>query len=147
MADAVTTQTIFDSPQRVKVHWTNVSDGTGETNVKKLDISTLKVAAATSAGAAAAPLALDIEEVRWNMQGFTNVKITWDHTTDDTALVLAGSGYDDFRNNGDPRDAGTISALRDPRSTGGDGSILLTTVGAAAAATYDISVIFRKRPQ
>ena len=139
MADAVTTQTIFDTKTRIKVHWTNISDGTGELAVKKLDISTL------SASDGAAPASLDIESVRWNIQGMTSVRILWDHTTDDVAVVLFGSGYDDFRND-DQADDSTIPALRDPRSSGGDGSILLTTNGQVSGASYDITVTLRKRP-
>jgi hypothetical protein len=123
------------------VHWTNISDATGEVAVKKLDITTLL------ANDNLQPNSLDIEEVDWSIQGFASVRILWDHTIPDVALVLAaGSGYRDFRNNSDPLDDDGIRALNDPRSAGGTGSILVTTNGALAGATYDISVTFRKRP-
>jgi hypothetical protein len=146
MADAVTTQTIFNTPQRIKVHWTNISDSAGENGVKKLDITTLR------ANDGLQPNSLDIEEVSWSIQGFTSVRILWSHTTPDVALVLSpGSGYMDFRNNSDPLDDDGIRALNDPRSVGGDGSILVTTISTGGAfgvllATYDILITFRKRP-
>jgi hypothetical protein len=139
MADAVTTN-IVDSSGVIMAHLTNFSDGTGESAVIKVDKS------AYLATDGAEPASLDIEQVRWNVQGFTSVKIAWDHTTDDTALLLASSGYDDFRGEGGPRGTFLPKALPDPRSSGGTGDIVLTTTGAAANATYDITLWLRKSP-
>ena len=41
MADAVTSQTIIDTDKRAVIKLTNISDGTGESSVKKVDVSTL----------------------------------------------------------------------------------------------------------
>ena len=41
MADAVTSQTIIDGPKTAVLKFTNVSDGTGESAVKKVDVSAL----------------------------------------------------------------------------------------------------------
>ena len=41
MADAVTSQTIFDGDKKVIQKFTNISDGTGESEVKKVDVSAL----------------------------------------------------------------------------------------------------------
>ena len=41
MADAVTTQTIIDSERNCVMKFTNVSDGTGESAVAKVDVSEL----------------------------------------------------------------------------------------------------------
>lgn len=41
MADAVTTQTIQDGPSTAIFRFTNVSDGTGESAVAKIDVSAL----------------------------------------------------------------------------------------------------------
>lgn len=138
MADAVTNRTISDSADEIIVHLTNISDATGESAVVKIDKSTLT----TTDGAE--PNSLDILEVRWNIQGFTSVRILWDHTTDDTALVLSGSGYDDFRGSGYNV---ALKGLADPRSSGDTGDILLTTAGAFSGATYDITLRCRKSPQ
>ena len=41
MADAVTSQTIVDGERNCVMKFTNVSDGTGESAVKKVDVSAL----------------------------------------------------------------------------------------------------------
>ena len=43
MADAVATQTISDGAQHATFKFTNVSDGTGESAVTKIDVSGLTV--------------------------------------------------------------------------------------------------------
>lgn len=140
MADAVTSIVIADTATHHIIHLTNVSDGTGEAAVVKVDKSAIAVA-----GDGAEANSLDIEQCRWAIQGFTSVRILWDHTTDDTALVLCGNGYEDFRLDADSRGSlTTIPALNDPRTTGGTGDILLTTAGAVSGATYDITLFLRK---
>jgi hypothetical protein len=140
MADAVSSIVVADTTTHHIIHLTNISDGAGEAAVIKVDKSAIAVAAD---GAEAN--SLDIEQVRWAIQGFTSVRLLWDHTTDDVAMVLAGSGYEDFRLDADSRGSmTTIPALNDPRSTGGTGDILLTTAGAASGATYDITLFLRK---
>ena len=51
MADAVTSQTLAEGDKIAVVKLTNISDGTGESSVKKIDVSAL---ASNSAGAACA---------------------------------------------------------------------------------------------
>ena len=41
MADAVASQTILDGPKEVVMKFTNISDGTGESAVTKVDVSAL----------------------------------------------------------------------------------------------------------
>lgn len=135
MADAVTSNVLSNGQVYYGIHLTNISDATGESAVVKVDKSTLL------ASDGAEPASLDIVSARWSIHGFTSVRILWDHTTDDTALVLAGSGYDDFT--GFDVDA-TPKGLADPRSSGGTGDILLTTDGSLAGATYDITLWLKK---
>lgn len=146
MADAVTSNVIANTPKEYVIHLTCISDGTGETNVIKVDKSTLLDVNNVE------PAALDFERIRWNVQGFSSVVLKWDHTTDDTALVCGeGSGYDDFTGAGTTsdeqglRDFTRTSGLQDPLSAGGTGDILLTSNGAAAGATYDITIWLHKR--
>ena len=49
MADAVTSQTIQDGERVAVMRFTNVSDGTGESAVKKVDVSALNSIAAGTA--------------------------------------------------------------------------------------------------
>ena len=138
MADTTTNRTLSDDNYQVAVHLTALSDGTGEAAVIKIDKSAILKAIG---GAEAA--ALNISAVRWCIQGYTYITLLWDHTTDDVAMRLAGSGYEDFGGNGDPGE-NVRAPLKDPRSAGGAGDILLTSTGAASGATYDITLWCRK---
>ncbi len=138
MADAVTARVVLNTTYRYIVHLTNVSDGTGESAVIKADKSALVAPDGSE------PASLDIEWVRWNVQGFTSVRLLWDHDTDDAALVLSGSGYDDFQGRIDPTDYNEGASVKDPRTAGGTGDILLTTAGNVSGATYDITLGLRK---
>jgi hypothetical protein len=127
MADTVTTKVISTGPRYSVVHLTNISDGTGESLVTKVDISTLKLANGL------APTKTALVEVQWSIQGFSSVRLYWDHTTDDTMAVLGqGNGYMEF---------GTLGQLADPASAGGTGDILLTTATSVADASYDITLV------
>ena len=140
MADTVTTRVLLDSPQQYIVRLMSLSDGTGESAVSKVAKASIGLAAD---GAAAD--SLEIESVRWNIQGFACVTLLWDHTTDDVAYRLCGSGYDEpGQLAGLVRNMTTTPGATDPRSSGGTGDILLTTTGAAANASYDITLVLRK---
>ena len=130
MVDTVDTNSIFTGTRKITRKFTNISDGTGETSVVKVDISGL-----TGPNGVGAPTYTSIEKIEGNVQGFTSVRLHWDHTTDDEIAILGtGCYYGDWRDEG---------CLVDPRSTGGTGDILLTTAGAAAGATYDITMTIR----
>jgi len=127
MADVVSTQVIQKGPRYYIARFTNISDGTGESLVTKVDISTLDL------GDGTAPTKTSIKEIQYSIQGFTSVRLYWDHSTDDIIDVLAvGNGY---------REYGSLGFLNDPGSAGGTGNILLTTAGASATATYDITLV------
>ena len=130
MTDVVDTIVLANTVVKYSVRLTNVSDATGESAVVKVDKSTL------TGPTTAEPGSLALESVRWAIQGFTSVRLLWDHTTDDEIMVLSGNGYTDYRPTG---------GLRDPKSSGGTGDILLTTAGATSGATYDIELYFRKK--
>lgn len=129
MADTVNTNVLFNGTRRRVVQLTNVSDGTGESDVVKVDVSAL------TGPDGSAPTYIVIEEITWSIQGFTSVRLEFDATTDDEAVVLgAGNGYMNFVNAG---------GLKDPKSTGTTGDLLLTTAGAVSGATYDITLVVR----
>jgi hypothetical protein len=129
MVDTVDTQYIFTGSRRVKVKLTNISDGTGESGVVKIDLSTL------TGPNGSAPTSSVVETIEANIQGFSSVKLYWDHTSDDELAVL-GTGYSYF-------DWTDVGGFTDPGSTGGTGDIILTTTGASATATYDIVLTVR----
>jgi len=128
MADTVDTIVVFNGTRKKTLRLTNVSDATGESAVVKADISTYTGPDGT------APTKVVIEEIEWAIQGFTSVRLFWDHTTDDEIAVLTGVGSVSWKDFG---------GLVDPASSGGTGDIILTTAGAVSGATYDISITFR----
>ena len=129
MADTVDSLPIFSGTKRRVTRFTNVSDGTGESAVVKVDISTL-----IGPDGVNAPTYTAIDEIEWSIQGFTSVRLSWDHTTDDEIAVLSGVGSVSWKDFG-----GAI----DPKSSGGTGDIVFTTAGAVSGATYDISISYR----
>ncbi len=125
--DVVTTNVLFSGQQRYAARFTGISDGTGESNVIKIDISTLP----------GAPTRTAIEEASWDVQGWSYVKISWDHNTDDTADVFSGRGARSYKD---------VSYLFDPASTGGTGDILFTTGGSPTSGfSYDITLVIQLR--
>lgn len=129
MADTVDVKVVHNGTRRYVVHLTNISDGTGESVVVKVDVSTL------TGPNGIAPTYTAIEEIQWSIQGFTSVRLFWDATTDDEIAMLAsGNGYLNFR---------PVGGLVDPKSSGTVGDILLTTAGAVSGATYDITLVLR----
>lgn len=115
MADVVTSQ-LYDGARNVNLKLTNFSDGTGQAGVKVLDVTTLNPNPGTH---------LKLRRVRYSVTGMS-VRLQWEATTP-IDIVVIGSGEDilDFTNEyagGFPNNGGT----------GVTGSILLTTVGAAA---------------
>lgn len=154
MPDTVTTAQLYPPASTqaamVVVHWTGSSDGTGESGVKKLDITTLLNLLNKQPGG------LRIEQIRWAIQGYTSILIAWDRTAGaNTAMILAGSGYEDFRGMvskasgvGGVSDLIKLGGLPDPSAGNADnkGSLLLTSNGAVSGATYDITVWCRLEP-
>lgn len=127
MADTVTSQIIANGPRYHTVHLTGISDGTGETLVPKV------VLANCDLGNGVAASRSSVKEIQWSIQGFSSVRLFWDHTTDATIAVLAqGNGYAEY---------GALGMLSDPLVGNGTGDILLTSSGALAGATYDITLV------
>lgn len=123
MADTVDSLVMNNGPRNYIIRLTNVSDGTGESAVVKIDKSTLTDANGNEPGG------MTIKEIWYSIQGFSSVRLFWDHTTDDEIVVLApGNGY-----------LGR-SMLKDPKSAGDTGDVLLTTAGAVSGATYNILI-------
>ena len=130
MADTVTTQTIADtSGVKFVVKMTNLSDGTGETLVKKVDASELTFM--TEDGNR------KISKL-WFSVNTANpksaVELIWDGATNATAMFLSGQSHFDFRPSGDeiPNNATTPT-----------GDVLLSTKNFADGDSYTIIIEFR----
>ncbi|HAW76772.1 MAG TPA: hypothetical protein DCW74_13675 [Alteromonas australica] len=125
MADAVSSQTIQDGERKAVLKFTNVSDGTGESAVKKVDVSEL---GANLRGEACSSVA--INKIWWQCVGMS-VKIDFDATSNVLAIGLSpdSNGYHDYSNfSGIPNNAGS----------GKTGDLDFTTTGADSGDTYMI---------
>jgi hypothetical protein len=130
MADTVDTKVIRNATGHYVARFTNESDGTGESGVTKIDISTLTTATG------AVPTYSKIERIEYSVWGFNYVTLRWDHTTDDEIAVLKGNGIIDTSMDG---------GMVDPKSAGGTGDILLTTDGGADGSGYDLTIYARMK--
>ena len=130
MADTVTSQTIADTTGvKFTVKLTNLSDGTGETLVKKVDASELTFMTEDANRT--------ISKVWYSINTNNNksaVEIHWDGETNATALLLSGNGYWDLRPSGNEitNNAGTPT-----------GDVLLSTKNFASGDNYTLIVEFR----
>jgi hypothetical protein len=130
MADTVSTQTIVDTTGvKYVTKLTNISDGTGESLVTKVDASATTFM--TEDGTK------KISKVWYSVNTTNNksaVELLWSGTTNATALVLSGNGYWDFRDAGNelPNNA-----------TSPTGDVLLSTKNFANGDNYTIIIEFR----
>lgn len=131
MADTVTIKTLFNSPAKLIVQLTSLSDGTGETNVLKVDKSTFTGLNGVE------PSKLTVEKIIYDVSSM-RVKLTWDQTVDETIAVLQGDGVIDWYHNG--RSARNVGV-----NTGGTGDILLTTTNHSAGDGYEITLYLHKK--
>jgi len=125
MVDAVTSQTILDGDRLAIFKFTNISDGTGEAAVTKIDVSTL------------APdqynkpcTGCKINKV-WALTQGMSVRILWDATTDVPCIIVPENQmykmcFDEF------------GGLSNNAGAGKNGDVLFTTGGAASGDTYTI---------
>ena len=96
MADTVTTQTISDtSGVKYVTKLTNISDGTGEFLVNKVDASATTFMS-EDGNRKIAKIWYSINTVDTK----STVEILWSGATNATALVLSGQGYWDLRTAG-----------------------------------------------
>ena len=132
MADAVATQTIQDGPRIAVFRFTNVSDGTGESAVTKIDVSALS----NDPMSGKACSSVVIEKIYYQTIGM-GVKIFFDASTDVLAWQLAADWSDtlDFSEFGIP----------DTEASGTTGDIQFTTVGHSSGDVYVIVMQVRMR--
>jgi|TARA_R110002012_G_scaffold93985_1_gene227817 hypothetical protein len=132
MADAVATQTIQEDGKTAIFRFSNVSDGTGETAVTKIDVSALSPDPMTNK----ACTSVSIQYI-WYVTVGMSVKMLFDADTD----VLAWQLNSDW---GDSIDFTSFSGIPNNAGTGKTGDILFTTVGAGSGDTYNIVMQVKK---
>ena len=123
MADTVSSQILADGLSQAVMKFINVSDGTGESAVLKVDVSAL---AANQNGQACT--GVTIRRIHAAVSGMS-VNVLWDATTDVSAFVVAPGIYS--------FDLST-APLWNNAGAGKTGDVLFTTVGAASGDTYSI---------
>ena len=134
MADTVTTQTLKDHASAWAVKLTNISDGTGETNVTKVNANTL----IASNGDGSTRLA--ITKLFWNVARGTSslqdprVTLFWANSipggANTTIATLTGSGVLDL-----------TTGLQAPFTNNAPhtaGNLMLSTTGFTAQAAYTL---------
>jgi hypothetical protein len=125
MADAVATQTLFDGERMAIMKFTNISDGTGETKVTKVDVSTLNPSSFSKACDG-----VTITKIHALTHGM-EVDMYWDATTD----VLIASIP---QNNMYSMDLTQFGGLWNNAGAGKNGDIQFSTRDASAGDTYTI---------
>jgi len=130
MADTVSSLTIADtSGVKFTTKLTNFSDGTGETDVKKVDASELTFM--TEDGNRT------ISKLYWSINtsdSKSGVELIWDGTTNATAVFLSGQGFWDLRTDGNEISNNASSPT---------GDVLLSTKNFASGDNYTIIAEFR----
>jgi hypothetical protein len=123
MADAVTSQTLLDGERLAVMKFTNISDGTGESAVLKVDVSTL-----TKSASGATCDRVTVTKIYISTHGM-EVRMLWDATTDvpfflsapNTTQTLDMSNFGGITNNG---------------GAGVTGDIVFSTADASSGDTY-----------
>jgi len=130
MADVVTSQTIVDtSGTKTVMKFTNMSDGSGETLVTKMDASALTFMTEDATKT--------IAKIWWAINttnGKSGVELLWAGTTNSTIGFFSGTGYHDYYTAGNaiPNNA-TLTANTSPA-----GDVLISTKGFVAGDNYTI---------
>ena len=130
MADAVTTQTIFEGDKTLVMKFTNISDGTGESGVIKVDVATL------AAYQGQPCVAVQIDKVYAMTHGM-EVRLYWAATSPQLIMtipqnVMNTHNYDEF------------GGIDNNAGAGKTGNITFTTSDASAGDMYTIILVMRK---
>jgi hypothetical protein len=131
MADTVASQTLADGPKTAVLKFSNISDGSGESAVTKVDVSALTASADgdTCTG-------VTIERIWWQCIGM-KVQILWDATTDLFCIELG-------ENQSGDHDYTKFGGLTNNSGSGKTGDVKFTTVGHSDGDTYTVILYLRK---
>ena len=111
--------------------FTNVSDGTGESAVNKVDVS-----AFTAGEKGATCTGVTIDRIYYTLDGM-KVQILWDASTDVEAYKLLDTTGD--------IDFSSFGGLQNNAGSGKTGDIMFTTVGHSNTDTYNIILDMTKQ--
>jgi len=127
MADTVSSQTILDGERLFIGKFTCISDGTGETGVVKIDVSTLNRNAAGNVCNG-----VKINKI-WGTNHGLNIRILFDATADTFAwMVPQNSNY--------LMDFSSFGGIPSNAGAGATGDVLFTTTDASAGDIYTVII-------
>ena len=137
MADAVTSQTLSDGDTTAVMKFTNISDGSGEASVVKVDVSALTAHSNTGAECAR----VHITQVWYAISGM-RVDLEWNASSNVKALILGAgitleptNGHFDFR---------SFGGLKNTEASGVSGDVALTTLHHTSNDAYTIVLELNK---
>lgn len=120
MADAVATQILLDGQKNAVLKFTNVSDGSGESAVVKVDVSALS----------GAPSEVRIDAMWYSTDGMS-VQVLWDADSDVICWLIPANQSDELCFE-------RFGGLNNNAGAGKTGDVSFTTVGHTAGDTYTI---------
>jgi hypothetical protein len=125
MADAVTSQTLLDGERLAIMKFTNISDGTGESAVTKVNVANL--AKSNSGRACTGVTVTKITSVCHGME----VRMYWDATTDvPFFLSTINTNYEN--------DFSKMGGITNNAGAGKNGNILFSTTDQSNGDTYTV---------
>lgn len=126
MPDAVTSQVLVDGERNYVIKLTNLSDGTGESVVKKVDLSTMHPV----------PTSVRLESIQGDIFGM-EVELLWEASTNVNIMKLGDSRvYIGLEETG---------GIPNTKAAGWTGNVLLTTTDASAGDSYSLVLHFKKK--
>jgi hypothetical protein len=132
MALTTSNRTLYNSPRRLVVQSNLIVDGTVATDLVLVSKAAFTGPSGTTIGK------LVVERIEWSLDGL-NVKLEFDHTTDDPIANIGGQGFMDFTA------GGKYQGFVDPASAGTTGDILATSFGDTVGDTGSITLYLRKK--
>jgi hypothetical protein len=131
MADSPTSQTLVDDQTTAVMLFTNVSDGTGESLVTKVNVANL---AANALGQACT--GVSVQKIHTACHGM-EFRLFWDATTDVIFFASAQNNQFTF-------DFTSFGGLRNNSGAGKTGNILLSTFDQSLGDTYTLILEMKK---
>ena len=125
MADAVTSQTLIDGERVAIMKFTNISDGTGETAVTKVNVANL-----ANSGSGQACTGVIVSKITSVCHGM-EVRMYWDASTD---VPFFMSTINTNYNN----DFSGFGGITNNSGTGKNGNIVFSTADASSGDTYTV---------
>ena len=132
MADAVTSQTIEDGGKNLVMKFTNISDGTGESAVAKIDVSGLTASAITKQAC---------NRVVIQKLWFSNIGMGFSLYWNATSNMFICQAPKDWSDTWDFSDSSqTLPGISNNAGSGINGDLLLTTNDHTNGDTYSIVI-------